>query len=100
LPGNCYSINNNYQAAENHSLRIFPNPAHDYIHVVANLHNEKHCIAEITDKTGRIVATEKIAADNEGVFYWHTNLSQLSPGIYFVKFIFSSTTTAGKFVKK
>jgi subtilisin-like proprotein convertase family protein len=100
LPGNCYSINNNYQAAENHSLRIFPNPAHDYIHVVANLINEKHCIAEITDKTGRIVATEKIAADNEGVFYWHTNLSQLGPGIYFVKFIFSSTTATGKFVKK
>jgi hypothetical protein len=100
LPGNCYSIDNSYQAVQSPSLRIFPNPADDYVHVVANQNPGTGCTAVITDKTGRVVASEKIIAGPEGVFYWNASLSRFKPGMYFVKFIFDNTTATGRFIKK
>jgi uncharacterized repeat protein (TIGR01451 family) len=59
------------------NIIIYPNPVNDIFNFETG--NKKVSSVSITDITGKIILQNKVTKEN------HTNVSTLSPGIYFVK---------------
>lgn len=73
-------------------IRIYPNPVHDYLNIEME---EKADYIEIFNLTGSVLLTTKVDSEKFGL-----DVSNLSKGVYFVRFVFedgSMGTT--KFIK-
>ncbi len=69
----------------NNSLVVFPNPAHDQLNIHFTSANNGKLKISITDIRGKkLVENEFGISQGENIF--ETNISQLSPGIYFLIF--------------
>jgi hypothetical protein len=85
--GACYSgcgigAKQNKIAVADANLRVYPNPTNGSFSVVIPA-TESEAIVQVTDMTGRVLATRNIA-DNHGDAI-EFNLTNLATGIYFVK---------------
>jgi len=80
------------------ALRIYPNPATDYIQLEFS-NTEKNKIAEIVvlDAQGRLLINQKNS--QEGSVQERINIQDLSAGNYFVKVKIRHTILSGQFVK-
>jgi len=73
-------------------IRIYPNPAEDYLNIEME---EIPNLVEVINMTGKIILTEKMNSEKFGL-----DVSHLSKGIYFIRFVFEDGSMgATKFVK-
>lgn len=77
------------------ATKIFPNPAKDYILIVAN-ESEPLLFYEITDMLGRIIIREAVD-QYDGYFQKKLDLTHYSPGIYTVTLYKNSGIESRKF---
>jgi len=66
--------------ATGQSVKIYPNPAKDYVQFQFDYPNAQNTSVEIMDYTGREVETVPV----QGLSNYTLNLSSYSPGVYFV----------------
>jgi hypothetical protein len=64
------------------NVKIYPNPAGDYITVSFENVKNSNCIINIYDLQGRLQRSEKYVLNNSRI-----NISDLLPGIYILKFV-------------
>lgn len=84
------------QVERQSELRIFPNPASDYISLGLNLNAGDIAVYSITDVSGRVLLEGHIDHEAETL----ANLSGLAPGIYFVNVQTSRFRTAKKIIRE
>jgi hypothetical protein len=77
-------------------LQVYPNPATDNIHVVFDLYG--HTDIDIIDMTGRLVYTKAYTAS--GFTDLSLNLSNLNPGVFFVRVRAEDNSNVLRFIKE
>ncbi|MBS1771917.1 MAG: T9SS type A sorting domain-containing protein [Bacteroidetes bacterium] len=77
----------------NKLFRLYPNPAGDVLHI-ASTQNTKLTTADVIDITGRTVMNNVSVQNNE------LNISQLSNGIYILRFSYNAETVNLRFQKQ
>ena len=81
------------EAHENQGMLIYPNPATDYLFV--NLNADMYTRVELIDVQGRLALSENISSKD-----FHLNLTNLNPGVYFIKVYGANQTAHQVFIKK
>ncbi len=79
------------------SLSIYPNPASDYISVYSGNNTGK---IEICDISGRVIIYNRGATQSRAPNNRQIDISNLNPGIYFIKLFTESGLFVRKFVKE
>jgi Secretion system C-terminal sorting domain len=74
------------------SIKIFPNPANNFININAKSNINK---IQITDLNGRIISNENFNSENVSL-----NLEQLSIGMYLLKIETNNGSTTQKIIKE
>ena len=77
--GNCINTSS-YELAEEKQLKMFPNPASNYITIEASRNLEQ---LQVYDFTGKIILSENVNSER-----LTQNISELKPGFYIVKAVF------------
>lgn len=77
-------------------LQVYPNPAGDNIHVVFDLYGSTDI--DVVDLTGRLVHTTVYEAS--GLTDLSIDLSDLNPGVFFVRVRAGDTSNVIRFIKK
>jgi len=80
-------------------IKAFPNPATDVLYLVTNNLPEDNYSIELFDQQGKLVAQRNINAE---VSEWNLNgidISEINPGVYFVKAISEKSIFTTKFIK-
>jgi hypothetical protein len=77
--------------------KIYPSPAHNYI-VIANKAKQSIQNLEVLDITGKLVLTSLQEGTTEQS--QQIDISNLKPGIYFIKLTTNNTTKVLRFIKK
>ncbi|NTV83275.1 MAG: T9SS type A sorting domain-containing protein, partial [Bacteroidales bacterium] len=62
---------------------LYPNPAHDWIHVMISMKKPDQVRIDLLDATGRLVLSESYAVSGQEVL--DINVNDLSQGVYFMK---------------
>jgi hypothetical protein len=84
---------------ENLELRIFPNPATNYINVKSNMVQNDHVSLEIIDITGKIKSSKQIYLNNNlNVTLYFDD--EITSGIYFLRVKTDSRTITQQFIVK
>ncbi|MEA3445941.1 MAG: T9SS type A sorting domain-containing protein [Bacteroidota bacterium] len=92
----CGSLNEIEELESGKGLRIFPNPASDYI--MFDLPDEKGNIGhlQILAVTGRLLFDKDINSDDD---IFELNISRLKPGVYFIKIFRANKVQVASFIK-
>lgn len=80
-------------------IKAFPNPATDVLYLITNNLPEDNYTIELFDQQGKLVAQRNITAE---VSEWNLNgidISEINPGVYFVKAISEKSVFTTKFIK-
>jgi hypothetical protein len=75
-------------------MKVFPNPANDYITLSGNVISNDLMYVELMDVNGRVL--DRFSFDNKDFRY---NISNLNKGVYFLRFIKGINTGNARFVK-
>lgn len=78
---------------------VSPNPVLDQLNIHWLLSSDQNGTIEIFDQLGRKFHGEKIAF-SKGNNNWHTHVSNLAAGAYFVQWRSDSETSTLKFIKQ
>jgi hypothetical protein len=72
-------------AGDDISLRIFPNPTPDIVHVEFNLNSDAHAFITIYDNHGRLVHSRSVPGNSTGIQREKVILGSLNSGNYFLR---------------
>lgn len=90
------SIANNLTLSkENKGLKVFPNPAHDYINI-SGLNEAKASTINIIDNSGKIIHAQQ----TKNVSMFKINISDLKSGIYFIQISGGDKVSSEKIIKQ
>ena len=84
-------------STETNTLRLYPNPTDDILHIQFEGNTTTETQLNIVDMTGKIIYTETRAIFNSNI---QLNVNDLNSGIYFVQIIDNEEIIAQKFVVK
>jgi hypothetical protein len=93
-----FSISKIEENISNFDVKIFPNPASDFINVIVNTENNISLLLKILDINGHVVRQAKTGNNKESTI----NIKKLPESIYFIKVINKTDNTYNvyKLVKK
>lgn len=80
-------------------INIYPNPFSNNINVQISLKSDAEVSIDLFDITGQTIERAPASHTNAGVFTANLNLSQLPPGIYFLRTIINNTIETRKISK-
>ncbi len=80
------------------TLKIFPNPAHEYLNIEYTTTDLSKVTMYVLDLSGKIVHQQQFK-ETIGLQSTQLNTSQLNPGFYFVQLIVNDSIISRKFVK-
>jgi hypothetical protein len=83
---------------EENKISIYPNPAKDYLSIQFNTNLDSNYTIKIYNNVGQLVRTEK---QNSNTSETTLSISDLSSGLYFIKFedSFGFNAYCSKFIK-
>ncbi|MBV6479829.1 MAG: hypothetical protein HGGPFJEG_02625 [Ignavibacteria bacterium] len=96
--GNTVGIFNNTISSENPDISIFPNPFNNSFNINFTVSNNSKTIIKLFDILGKNVKNIENAALLPGIYDYKVNASELSSGIYFIKFSINDITYFKKVV--
>lgn len=82
------------------TVQCVPNPADDQVNIIFDLQEKSEIAIEILDPTGRLRIAIPSAVFLSGKNMIPLNLSQLEPGIYFIRFILGASVLTKKVIVK
>ncbi len=82
------------------ALNVYPNPASDAVNVSFTLTSASDVVINVTDLSGKVVATKSVANASVGTQNVELNTQTLSAGVYTVNFVSNNGISTKKLVIK
>lgn len=93
---NCGYYINEMQGLE---IKVFPNPSTAYIDVYLSLLNSGDINISIYDITGQLMASENKSSVDKGVVLLNYDVSNFTPGVYFIQVNANNQTSSLSFIR-
>jgi len=84
----------------NYGVNIYPNPAADYVEIVATISESSTVSYEISDLAGRVVYRENEKTVNSGTHTFNASLENIQGGVYLVRLTIGEEVITKKMVIK
>ena len=80
-------------------IKVFPNPAANYIDIFLNLTNSGDLNINVYDITGKLMLNDFKSEVENGPLYLNYDVSNFTPGMYFIQIAGNNQTTTKSFIR-